>query len=384
MGIERGSTITRTSCFKRGGVSCSNPNMTTLFGCAVLLIATTFALNSASIADQASAVVVGEVLSGQQSGNSAVFTLAVVRTLKGSASPGSTITVNTSVSRSAYRDLTGSYGMWFLSTVGAQSSLLPVQAGVFDTAYYPLSKGVSPAAIATTAPAVALNDQIALEMASALQSYSSPLQFHLLAVGLLGTADSSLTQNVFQLLHASADPELRFVALARWLRNNSDTSALAEVANNVSVTPGLKATFFLVPGVLGRLDSDPAAIGYLGNIASSAQPDLQRAAATALMHIHTRETLPFLAQLLDSGDAATREVAMRGMSRFVENLPITTYDNVLNGRASLQQGTGPYRTAQTDRYSLSTRSLTQASESEAAFLQFWKSWWATMKGQLAP
>ncbi len=359
-------------------------NMIKVLGFAVLLMVPACALNGASITDQASTIVVGEVLSGQQSGKSAVFTISVVRTLKGNATLGSTIKVNGTISRSAYRDLTGSYGMWFLNTVGSQSNLLPVQAGVFDTAYYPLSKGVSPTAIAVTAPAVTLNDQIALETASALQLYSTPLQFHVLAAGLLGSPDSPLTQNVFQLLHTSTDPELRFVALARWLRNQSNTSALSEVATNISLTPELKATFFLVPGVLARLDSDPAAVGYLGKIASSARPDLQRAAATALMHIHTRETLRYLAQLLDSGDAATREVAMRGLSRFVENLPIATQENILNGKASLQQGTAPYRTAETDRYSLSTRSVAQASESEAAFLQFWKAWWATMKGQLAP
>lgn len=384
MGVERASIITRTSCFKGDGVSRSNMNMIKFWGVAVLVTVATCALNGASIGDQASTVVVGEVLSGQQTGTSATFTLAVVRTLKGSASPGSTISASATVSRSAARDLTGSYGMWFLSTVGGQSTLLPVQAGVFDTAYYPLSKGVSPAALATTAPAVSVDDQIAAETASALESYSTPLQFHLLAAGLLGTADSPFTQNVFQLLHTSTDPELRFVALARWVRNKSDTSALAEVANNVSLTPGLKATFSLVPGISGRLDSDPTALGYLGRIASSTQPDLQRAAATALMDIHTRGTLPSLAQLLNSGDAATRELAMRGMSRFVDNLPITTYDSIPSGKASLQQGTAPYRTPQTDRYSLSTRSLAQASESEAAFLQFWESWWTVMKGQLAP
>lgn len=359
-------------------------NMTTKRFLRLAVLLTLSASVSVGVADQASTVVVGEILSGQQSGNSAVFTLSVVRTLKGAANPGAAITVNATVSQSADRDLTGAYGMWFLSNASGQWTLLPVLRGVFDTAYYPLSKTASPAAITTNSPAVTLDDQIALENAAALGSYSTPLQFHLLAAGLLATADSPVTQNVFLLLHASADPELRFIALARWLRNHGDTSALAEVANNIGLTPSLKATFFVVPGVLGRLDSDPAAIEYLGKIASSPQPDLQRAAATALMHIHTRDTLPYLAKLLDSGDAATRETAVRGLSRFVDNLPIATQDNVLSGKASLREGPTPYRTAQTDAHSLSTRSLAQASGSEGDVLQFWKSWWETVKGQLSP
>jgi len=361
-----------------------NVKVTEFFAVAVSLFLSTPALTRASTPEQASVVVVGEILSGRQSGNSAVFTLSVVRTLKGDASPGTTIAVNATLQRPDDRDLTGSYGMWFLAKTGAQSVLLPVQTGVFDTAYYPLSKAASPAAITTRSPPATLDDQIALETAAALQSYSTALQFHLLATGILGTADSPVTQDAYQFLHTSPDPELRFIALARYLRNQGDTSALAEIANDVDLTPGLKATFFVVPGVLGRLDSDPSAIGSLGKIATSADPYLQRAAATALMYIHTRDALPFLAQLLGSSDAATREFAMRGLSRFVDNLPIATHENVLSGRASLQQGQAPYRTQQTDRYSLSTRSLAQAPGGEAAFLQFWKSWWATMQPKLAP
>ena len=43
------------------------------------------ALSGASITAQASTIIVGEVTSGQQNGNSAVFAISVVRTLKGNA-----------------------------------------------------------------------------------------------------------------------------------------------------------------------------------------------------------------------------------------------------------------------------------------------------------
>lgn len=274
--------------------------------------------------------------------------------------------------------------MWFLRKAGAEWVLLPVQNGFFDTAYYPLSKAASPAMITTNSRPATVGDQITVELAAALQSHTSnPLQFHLLASNLLSAAASPVTEDVFQFLRSSSDPELRFVGLARLLRNKDDTSALAEVANSVNLAHRLKATFFVVPGVLGRLDSDPTAIGYLGTIATSSNLDLQRAAATALMYIHTRDTLPFLANLLDSSDPTTREFAMRGLSRFVANLPIATQENILSGRASLQQEPAPYRTPDTDRYSLATRSLAQVPESEAMCLQFWKAWWGTMRDKLA-
>jgi hypothetical protein len=98
------------------------------------------------------------------------------------------------------------------------------------------------------------------------------------------------------------------------------------------------------------------------------------------MSIHTRETLPFLGQLLESRDAQTREYAMQGLSRFVDNLPIPTPRTILNGQAVLPQGPQPYRTAETDKYSLSKGAL--GSRNETEFLHFWRSWWATMKDKL--
>ena len=100
----------------------------------------------------------------------------------------------------------------------------------------------------------------------------------------------------------------------------------------------------------------------------------------ALDFIHTRDTLPFLAQALDGTDPNTRELAMQGLSRFVDNLPIQTQYNVTNGKALVAQGATPYRTADTDKYSLSRGSLGSANEAE--YLQFWKSWWTAMKDEL--
>lgn len=100
------------------------------------------------------------------------------------------------------------------------------------------------------------------------------------------------------------------------------------------------------------------------------------------MELHTREALPFLAQLLDSKDAKVRESAIQGLSRFVDNLPIPTTQTVANGKALVPQGPTPYRTLETDKYSLSRRWLSQSSLSETDYLQFWKSWWAIVKDKL--
>jgi hypothetical protein len=354
-----------------------------LFSLAVIAVALTClpeqTLRSGPPLDQTTAVVVGQVLSGQVSANSATFTLLVVRTLTGDPVPGSRIGVAGTLARGGNGDPTGAYGMWFLRKgSGGQWALSPVQQGPFDLAYYPLSATNSPAGVVTNAQPSTLSDQIAVEIVAALPSYSGPVQLHQLASGLLATVDSSFTQELFQSLRANLDPELKFIALARLLKTG-DPTALAEVASDVGQMPQLTTTFFVIPGILGRRDSNPTAIGYLGTIAASSDTNVQRAAATALKYIHTRDTLPFLAKLLESNDPTARELAMSGLSRFVENLPIETQYNTLNGKAVLQQGPAPYRNAQTDKYSLATRSIAQATETEAAFLQFWQSWWASMK-----
>lgn len=161
---------------------------------------------------------------------------------------------------------------------------------------------------------------------------------------------------------------------------SADISALAEIANDMHLIPGLEMLGFVLSAIEASRDADPNVIRYLGIIAWSPDVNLQRSVARALEFIHTRDTLSILGRLLDSTDPRTRESAMGGLSRFVYNLPIATVYNTLNGKALIPQGPQPYRTAETDRYSLSTRRLELAREAE--YLQFWRSWWAAMKDKV--
>jgi len=200
----------------------------------------------------------------------------------------------------------------------------------------------------------------------------------------MAAPDSAVTKTLFQTVRTGTQPELRFLALARAMKAG-DPTALGEVASNAAVLPQLLARHFVSLAIAGQgFSASPELVAPLSVIAGCADPSLQVSAADALMSIHTQATLPALASLLSSADPQTRELAMKGLSRFVDNLPSATRQNVINLKSIMPQGPAPYKTADTDRYSLSTRSLVNAPESEAAYLQFWKSWWATMKNQLAP
>ena len=117
----------------------------------------------------------------------------------------------------------------------------------------------------------------------------------------------------------------------------------------------------------------------LGTIA--ADPGWARCAADALALIHTRETLPYLAPLLDSNDTEVRKSALWGFSRFVDNLPVAVPTNI-PGMLLAPQGPTPYRTSETDGHSPGRRP--PGSTDDAADVQFWKSWWASMKVKLTP
>jgi hypothetical protein len=343
---------------------------------------------SYAIADQADAVVVGDVQSGRQAGYSFNVALTVVRAIKGTPLPGSVLSISGSCAQSINKDLAGSYGMFFLVSVSTTEwRLVPVANTTFEATYFPLVRAASPADILITTTATTVSDRIAVELVAALRAHSaSPrlygsFQLYALGSGFIQVPDSPVVQDLLRGLRANSDPELRFLALARALKAG-DSSALAEVASGVDVLPGLTARIFVLPGIYGQRDSSPATIGNLGRIAESSNADVQRSAADALMRIHTLAALPFLAQLLDSRDARTRELAMAGLSRFVENLPIETQYNTINAKAVQPQGPAVYRTSETDRYSLSTRRLVDATEPETAFLQFWKVWWISNRSQL--
>jgi hypothetical protein len=334
------------------------------------------------LTDEADAVVVGEVQSGRQSGYSVAFVLSISRTLKGDFPPGTLVNVTWSCALRAQKDLKGNYGLWFLrKTAGSQWSLQPVLQGQFpfEAAYFPVPRASLPVPIAASPQPGAARDLIAAELVGALQVRVDRSQLHRLAPGLLGIGESAVTPGLYRALRASGDPELRFLGLAGLLRAD-DMSALGEIANNVDLVPGLEVAGFVLDAIEARRDANPAAIGYLGRIASSSNRSVQRSAGEALKYIHTRDTLPFLAQLLDSNEAKTREAAMTGFSRFVDNLPIATPASVPSGKSLVPQGPQPYRTAETDKYSLSTRALGATNEVE--YLHFWRSWWATMKDKL--
>jgi len=329
---------------------------------------------------KADAVVVADV----QPGNSTSLALTVVRPVKGNPTAGATLSISKAASPCLSDGLGAQHGIWFLTSSGTQWALLPSHPSTFHSSCgIPLPAASSASSVQLGVQPSTASDYLAAELLAGLRSYSGPSQLSSLTSELLGINDSGLITGIYQALHSSSDPELRFIGVTGLLGSSDNSSALAEVAGNLALVQTLSAKFFLVSAICGVTNPDPAAVRSVGQIASSQDVQLQRCAAMALMYIHTPAALPFLAQLLGSSDAATREEAIRGLSRFVDNLPPATQGNMINGVGLTPQGPAPYRTADTAKYSLSTTALSRAPFPEAVYLQFWTTWWATMKDKLA-
>ena len=124
------------------------------------------------LADNADAVVVGEVISGRQTGRTLAFILSVTRSIKGGLAPGEKLQVSGGPVLISYNGPIGAhFGLWFLKKMGTQWGYLPLiqhGAALDSSGYLPLSK-VGPPKLAGNSPVpTTMNDQMAIEIVAAL------------------------------------------------------------------------------------------------------------------------------------------------------------------------------------------------------------------------
>lgn len=355
---------------------------------AMLLLAVmlTCAQASKRLPDKADAIVVGEVQSGHMNGTEVTFYLTVTRTIKGEIAKGAALSVSWDSRR--YRgggDVGVHFGLWYLQSSGQDRwTVLPPTEGPtsFSRIYIPLSKSDGPENRGSASKPSNVSQGIAEELSYAVEHSRDPDHLRRAAHGLFDISDEGIRMHTFQNLRMSGDLEVKFVGLTG-LVMSKDIPALEQIAQNATVIPKL-TTSDLVRGAIAQVrDGSSAAVQALGKISISNEAVVQRAAAESLCAIHTREALPFLGNMLESPDMQARELAMRGLSMFVENLPIVTLESIPSQRWRIRQGPARYRTPDTDRYAVAERPRGMDPAQEKEFLTFWKSWWNTMKIELA-
>lgn len=337
------------------------------------------------LAGKADAIVVGEIQSGRQTGVSVTLVLSVVRTIKGDLPEGTLLDISGDLQSSFTRLAIGKEGgLWFMKQSGNRWTFLPVRQGpglLEMCCFVPFVKTALSGPVEVTHLPQTVGDKVALELVTALKQGNIDLK-HSNAAWIVYAmfGERPFITGLLRDLRAQSNQDLKFLGLNNLLKTEDQVSALVELANEVDLVERFRQLPLVGTRICGIHNPDPAVVAILGRI--SPRPDMQACAASALALIHTRQTLPFLAQLLDSKDPVAREEAIRGLSRFVESLPIRQMNDQVTGKSYISQGPTPYRTADTTRFSLSLRRLMQTGESDAEYVQFWKSWWARMQDTL--
>ena len=340
-----------------------------------------------NVADLADAIVVGEVLSLQQTGSQVAFTLQVDRNLKGNIVPTSVIQVEwdrAPVTRTP-QQISGQYGMWFLRTnANGAWQLLPATHSntplPLSLACYPLLKGSAPFASAVGTQSV--NDLVTGELSTAVEHLpSATTEFYYTATGLLSLSDTSNVTSQYRRLSQMADPQLQVLGLIGLVRQG-DAASIERVLELQAALRASKLRVHMVSAVRNVRDGTPRTVQALGRLAttSGVGSGLQMAACDALRSVHTKDSLPFLVALLDSPNAEIRHEGLAGISMFVENLPIQKAEMVPNMTWLRPQGPAPYRTTDTDKYSAK---FGEPPDRQAEYVAFWKSWWVKFGSQLA-
>jgi hypothetical protein len=340
---------------------------------AVCILATSGLLHAESLLrliPASDAIVVGTESAPVQVGNTVTFYLDIERVLHGDVETGRVLYVTWFPKYGAslppgspsYR------GIWFLRKTDAGSwECIPAgdtgNAQFFPNLSLPVSQGTLPAQLAYDAGTTALADQIVLETAA-----GTPRNDWTVVLNVAGGMDSPGALRAFRYL-ASQAANQRVLGLAGLIRAGDTGGLLSAEDISGQLTNN---TPFIASSVEDFRSTDPTGIAALGRMATSTEASLptkmKTASARALATIHSADTAPWLALLLDSPDLEMQLWGARGMSYFVNGVEIPTpakpsFDlNVRHPSA--------YRNRDTDLHTGYGRGQ------ESSFIEYWRAWWA--------
>jgi hypothetical protein len=332
------------------------------------------------LASQADTIVIATVSQGTMVGGVTSATLLVERSLKGDLLPGATVPVvwtgPPAVQPRVY-SVAPDRGLFFLRRdATGRWVIVPGWSGEvgFQMSYFVLPAGPEPAQF-TPAPKTSVLDKVLLELAWVREvGVPRPGGAAVDLVSEYRRSRSEALRGVFTRWAKGTSPLLRPMALQA-LVGDGDLNALAAVEAEQSSLAASPVGREVMNGIkIHFRNSDTAAVRTLGRLATSpsSSSDLKDASAAALARLHTREALPFLAELLDSPVLWLRTYAVGGLAMFANNVPVGSHHPAL--------GDWPYRTEETMAHSAMDPGLISGKESY--YIGFWKNWWASHRVEL--
>jgi hypothetical protein len=342
------------------------------------------------LAADSDAVIVGPV-SATFTNGTVNATIQVERVLKGPLSVGSTVSVLWTLPESSAGVpfaggtpyVSKGHGLFFLAATRDGSwALIPAAGGDigWDVAYIATptnAPGAVRDAASRSLPANAsVLDEVYAEMVVVEEVGPPPVLDFQLVEQFRSVSQSPVLAAAFSRFAASQDPRL----IAEGLRGGvlSGDPALILNARQSSATLSAEVGWY---GLMNDIktyyqNTGQPAIQNLGQVATdtTCRSELRVAAAGALARMHTQQSLPYLAVLLDDPDLVLRAMGVGGLSSFANNVPIGSHEPAA--------GPWKYRTDDTIAHSIFDVSI--VGQSGPYYVGFWRSWWQQHRSQLAP
>jgi hypothetical protein len=333
---------------------------------------------------QADTIVVGSLIDVTPTSNGIQFHLSVIRTIKGNLGPVETISVVSTdlrdSSHAAAPPLRGNPpALWFLKSSSLGSfTLVPAQSGDADLQHMGLFvESAVPAGLYAYTQAEASIDRVAKEVCAFAENRRFVESEDQVVQGLQGIQSVSVV-GILKYYAKSNDPQLRAIGLASLIQRN-DAQSLVQLEGDLHGVFAANA-FQRSTGILNisaaiellYRGTDVSGIQALERMAAGnglGLPRLQRACLYALRSLHTKDTLPFLVQMLASSDVALRYDALYGIASFANGFPIVDSRNLSR---SFPHSSGPFATKETSE---NLPGFQEFSRNEAKYLGFWKDWW---------
>ncbi len=284
------------------------------------------------------------------------------------------------------------YGIWFLRADPARNQVIS-RDGQFGELHFAASilPENAPAGNAGASPAESVANEIAAGLRWLAETHAGPGrplaaayagQFRSLTEDLASLGPSA-TQPVYREFAGDASPALRAAGI-QGLVAAGDPDGVKRAAADWDQ---LAASADVQPLVMALMSysnaADPQAVRALGALAlrPEAVAGLRENAAYALRAIHTKESLPALAALLDEDAERVSSYALSGFCLFVRNAPPVTPQSVPSMSWMQSREPAPYLTPETERYCL-MGGRPDPSRNKAEYVSFWKSWWAANRADL--
>ena len=330
------------------------------------------------------AVVVARIESATPAGPRPEVQMTVIRSIKGALLPGSTVRANYPVlgkAAGAPVSYVKEPGLLFLKsgTVPGTWELVSAETGALGVRDSYISLATEgPPPISGNTPL----DRAYAELLTSVERSGGDPNYLQRVLPRLDTSASPLVQKAFREWRSSPSLALQTAAM-RSLISAGDTPALLQVRSELE-SPSSSVSRTLGGALWAFRSTDPVAIKILGELAVSSKTPLEtrQSAASALYALHTKDTLPYLVQLLESPDKLLRVDAISGLSAFALQMRMIgasddgsdALDEVMNPgrRWKIPDAAAPFDTDET-RQNVHFGSFRDDTE-EFRYVNYWKSW----------